>query len=96
MLGEFFLHVGLAGNPKLTVLAVAGWLIRRYQHFALISYCAVLIDADKTANWDEMTVRRETLANLAFHALLDYHPLAVQGSQAQAIESVAAGQVGFG
>lgn len=43
-----------------------------------------------------MTVPRETLTNLAFHALLDYHPLAVQGSQAQAIESVAAGQVGFG
>ena len=70
--------------------------MRRYQHFALISYCAVLIDADKTANWDEMIVPRETLTNLAFHALLDYRLLAVQGSQAQAIGSVAAAQVGFG
>ena len=70
--------------------------MRRCQHFALISYCVVLVDADKRANWDEMIVPRETLANLTFHALLDYHPLAVQGSQARAIGSVAAVQVGFG
>ncbi len=70
--------------------------MRRCQHFALISYCAVLIDADKTANWDEMIVPREILTNLTFHALLDYRPLAVQGSQARVIVWVAAAQVGFG
>ena len=69
--------------------------MRRCQNFALISCCAVLTDADKTANWGEMIVPRETLTNLVFHALLDYPPQAVQGSQVQVIVSVVAGQVGF-
>ena len=70
--------------------------MRRCQHFALISYCVVLVDADKTANWSGMIVPRETLTNLTFHALLDYRPLVGQGSQARVIVWVAAAQVGFG